>query len=51
VPSGRLTIWVHPSIPLVLEFDQPTVATIDAKRVTHMMEQLNSRGELVLDQL
>ena len=49
--SGRLTIWVHPAIPLVFEFDQPTGATIDAQRVTHMMEQLNSRGELVLDQL
>lgn len=50
-PSGRLTIWVHPSIPLVFEFDEATMAKIEANRVTHMMEQLNSRGELVLDQL
>lgn len=49
--SGRLTIWVHPAIPLVFEFDQPTVQPIDPARVTHMMDQLNSRGELVLDQL
>ncbi|MBT2473369.1 hypothetical protein J7E68_01940 [Microbacterium sp. ISL-103] len=49
--SGRQTIWVHPSIPLHLEFDEPTMPPIDAKRVAHMMDQLNSRGELVLDQL
>jgi hypothetical protein len=42
---------VHPSIPLHLEFDEPTMPPIDAKRVAHMMDQLNSRGELVLDQL
>ena len=49
--SGRLTIWVHPAIPLVFEFDLPTVHAIDPARVAHMMDQLNSRGELVLDQL
>lgn len=49
--SGRLTIWVHPAIPLVFEFDQPTVQPIDPARVAQMMDQLNSRGELVLDQL
>lgn len=49
--SGRLTIWVHPAIPLVFEFDQPTVQAIDPSRVAQMMDQLNSRGELVLDQL
>lgn len=49
--SGRMTIWVHPSIPLVLEFDHPTVPAVDPKKIAHMMDQLNSRGELVLDQL
>lgn len=49
--SGRLTIWVHPAIPLVFEFDQPTVQPIEPARVAQMMDQLNSRGELVLDQL
>lgn len=51
VQSGRLSIWVHPSIPLVFEFDKATLPRVEANRVTHMMEQLNSRGELVLDQL
>ncbi len=49
--SGRMTIWVHPSIPLILEFDDPAMPAIDPKRVAHMMDQLNSRGELMLDQL
>jgi hypothetical protein len=51
VQSGRLTIWVHPSIPLVFEFDEANAPSIEAGRVARMMEQLNSRGELVLDQL
>ena len=50
-PIGRLTIWMHPSIPLVLAFDEKTGSPIDPKRVERMMEHLNSRGELVLDQL
>ena len=50
-PAGRLTIWMHPSIPLVLAFDDPKMPAIDVKRVEHMMDLLNARGELVLDQL
>jgi len=50
-PAGRLTIWMHPSIPLILAFDDPKMPPIDAHRVEHMMEVLNARGELVLDQL
>ncbi|MGL3150974.1 DUF7882 family protein [Microbacterium sp. A82] len=48
-PAGRLTIWMHPSIPLVLAFDEPNKPVIDAKRVEHIMEILNAHGELVLD--
>jgi len=51
LPSGRLTIWMHPSIPLVLAFDDSAMPVIDPKRIEHMMENLNARGELVLDQL
>jgi hypothetical protein len=49
--TGRLTIWMHPSIPLVLSFDEPTMPEIDPRRIERMMESVSSRGELVLDQL
>jgi hypothetical protein len=51
VASGRLTTWMHPSIPLVFSFDSAAFPHIDPGRVTNMIEQLNSRGDLVLDQL
>ena len=49
--NGRLTIWMHPSIPLVIAFDDATIPRIEAKRIESMMDNLNARGELVLDQL
>lgn len=49
--AGRLTIWMHPSIPLIMAFDASTMPAIDPKRIERMMELLNARGELVLDQL
>ena len=48
---GRLTIWMNPSIPLIIAFDNPTMPAIDPARIERMMENLNVRGELVLDQL
>lgn len=50
-PSGRLTIWMHPSIPLVLDFKASKMPQIDPKRIERMMEHLSARGELVLDQM
>ncbi|MCC2030069.1 DUF7882 family protein [Microbacterium tenebrionis] len=49
--GGRMTIWMNPSIPLILSFDGSTMPMIDSKRVEAMMENLSARGELVLDQL
>lgn len=49
--AGRLTVWMHPSIPLSLTFDDAEMPTIDSKRIELMMENLNARGELILDQL
>lgn len=46
---GRLSAWMHPAIPLVLEFDAEPPPPIDPARVSHMMERLNARGELLLD--
>ncbi|CAH0149513.1 hypothetical protein SRABI76_00757 [Microbacterium oxydans] len=50
-PAGRLTAWVHPSIPLILAFDDATMPKIDPKRIARMMESLNSAGELLIDQM
>ena len=49
--AGRLTIWMNQSIPLIIEFDDSTMPAIDPARVARMMEHLNARGELILDQL
>lgn len=49
--SGRFTAWMHPSIPLIIEFDDETVPAIDSQRLERMMALLNARGELVLDDL
>ncbi|WP_298863430.1 hypothetical protein [uncultured Microbacterium sp.] len=49
--TGRLTIWMNPSIPLIIAFDGKEAPAVDAERLKRMMELLNSRGELVLDQL
>ncbi|MEV4667425.1 hypothetical protein [Microbacterium sp. LWO12-1.2] len=50
-PVGRLTAWVHPSIPMVFAFDAPKVPKIDAARIARMMESLNAHGELLIDQM
>lgn len=47
---GRLSTWMHPSIPIVIEFDDEHPTKIDPVRVSAMMERLNARGELVLDE-
>src|SRR5690606_17910770 len=48
---GRLTIWIHRSIPLVVAFDNAKPQAIDEKRLERMVDHLNARGELVLDDL
>ncbi|MCT1479309.1 hypothetical protein [Microbacterium sp. p3-SID336] len=48
---GRLSAWMHPSIPLVIEFDEEPPPQIDPVRMTHLMDRLNQRGELILDEL
>ena len=45
---ARLSAWIHPSIPLVIAFDDAAHAPIDAARVTKMMEHLNAHGEIVV---
>lgn len=45
---ARLSAWIHPSIPLLIAFDDAKHAPIDAERVTKMMEHLNAHGEIVV---
>ncbi|AZH79663.1 MULTISPECIES: hypothetical protein [Microbacterium] len=49
--AGRMTAWMHPSIPLILEFDSEDLPKVDSHRIERMMTALNARGELVLDDL
>lgn len=48
---SRLTVWMHPSIPLIIEIDTEKSPTLDPRRIEKMMGNLNSRGELILDDL
>lgn len=48
---GAMSAWIHPSIPMVLEFDQSPAPRVDPRRVERMMARLNARGELILDEL
>ena len=48
---GRFSAWMHPSIPLVIEFDEEPPPPIDPARMTQLMDRLNQRGELILDEL
>ena len=48
--DARITIWVHPAIPLQFGFDSAVLAPIDPERITTIMTALNATGELVLDE-
>jgi hypothetical protein len=49
--DGRLTVWIHPSVPLLFAFDDPDVPPIDPHRLEEMIRSVNATGELVLDHL
>ncbi|BDZ39884.1 hypothetical protein GCM10025863_24980 [Microbacterium suwonense] len=48
--DARITIWVHPAIPLQFGFDDAAMPAVDPDQVTAMMAALNASGELVLDE-
>lgn len=50
-PSGRMTAWIHPAVPLVFAFDAADVPPIDSRRLEDMIHATNASGELVLDHL
>lgn len=49
--DGRMTMWIHPSVPLLFVFDDAESPPIDARRLEEMMQGVNASGELVLDHL
>ena len=49
--DGRLTVWIHPSVPLLFVFDDAEMPQIDSHRLEDMIHAVNASGELVLDHL
>ncbi|WP_144873861.1 hypothetical protein [Microbacterium sp. 1.5R] len=46
---GRVTVWIHPAIPLQFLFTSSEPQHIEKRRVEEIMRSLNSTGELVVD--
>lgn len=49
--GGRMTVWIHPSVPLLFVFDDADVPPIDSHRLEELIHATNATGELVLDHL
>lgn len=48
---GRVTVWIHPAIPLQFLFTTAEPQQIEKSRIEDMMHALNATGELVIDEL
>jgi len=49
--DGRITVWIHPAIPLQFLFEQADPPPIEKHRIEELMRSLNATGELVIDEL
>ncbi|WP_439901439.1 DUF7882 family protein [Microbacterium azadirachtae] len=47
-PLGRSTIWLHPSIQLRFEFDDPNPPELDPARIQAIAHSANSSGGIFL---
>lgn len=47
-PSGRSTIWLHPSIPLRFVFHESTRTELSAEWITALANSASSTGGIVL---
>jgi len=47
--TGRLTVWIHPAIPLQFLFTSADSLPVEKHRIEEMMRGLNATGELVID--
>lgn len=52
-PTGRSTVWLHPSIPLRFVFDSPEPTELDRAWIEELANSANSSGGIMLvtDQL
>lgn len=46
---GRVTVWIHPAIPLQFLFESADAQPVEKTRVEDMMKALNASGELVIE--
>ncbi|UXW85085.1 hypothetical protein NFX31_12780 [Microbacterium azadirachtae] len=47
-PVGRSTIWLHPSIPLRFEFNEPDPPELDPARIQAYAESANTSGGILI---
>ena len=47
-PPGRTTIWLHPSIPLRFEFDEPEPPPLKREWLEELANSAHSTGGIVL---
>ena len=47
-PRGRSTIWLHPSIQLRFEFDDPNPPELDPARIQAIANSANTSGGILL---
>ena len=47
-PLGRSTIWLHPSIQLRFEFDEPTPPPLDPARIHAYATSANTSGGVLI---
>lgn len=47
-PVGRSTIWLHPSIPLRFDFDDPEQPELNGEWITAMANSASSTGGIIL---
>lgn len=46
----RVTLWIHPAIPLQFFFNEATTTQVEAHRVEELIQTLNASGELIIDE-
>jgi len=47
-PTGRTTIWLHPSIPLQFVFDEPEPPELSTEWITALANSANTSGGIRL---
>ncbi|MGN8026108.1 DUF7882 family protein [Microbacterium sp. 22242] len=47
-PGGRSTIWLHPAIPLMFQFDDPNPPELDPRRIQEYADSANTSGGILI---